>query len=213
MVKNNGHRLTNASLALPGLASTTMQNTEPFVERDTLAIGAGSSHRRILLGLELIPTETLVGRDAEAYRGMLVRLTAQGAKRRAEARKGGAYGPTASQWQKKEAGEAGRRVADANANRRVGEGELGVGKIIRVHGNWTCDVEWENESCGAGYSCGAQGGKNGRAFHLMEAVVMPKPRPRVSSPLPPHRRRIKALISISGPPLMPRQLSHGRILG
>ena len=58
----------------------------------------------------------------------------------------------------------------------------GLGTIVRVNANWTCDVQWHNTNqTREGYACGTvcSGGKS-RAFHLAvvdsSAVIPPGPR-------------------------------------
>jgi len=155
------------------------RRSEPFIERDTLAIGKESSHRRLLLGLDWIDPDRLVGRDVEAYPGMLVRMTEDGRKRRELARKGGGFGPTAAAWKARDHRDHGGRSGAGEA--REEEGEQGLGTIVGVHGNWTCDVKWKNGVVATGYACGSHGGKKGRAFHLKEVPLAPLPKMKVSS--------------------------------
>mmetsp|Transcript_75901 Transcript_75901/g.123269 ORF Transcript_75901/g.123269 Transcript_75901/m.123269 type:complete len:115 (+) Transcript_75901:210-554(+) len=58
----------------------------------------------------------------------------------------------------------------------------GLGSIVRVNANWTCDVKWHNTNqTREGYACGTvcTGGKS-RAFHLAvvdsSAIIPPGPR-------------------------------------
>mmetsp|Transcript_45685 Transcript_45685/g.107666 ORF Transcript_45685/g.107666 Transcript_45685/m.107666 type:complete len:119 (-) Transcript_45685:85-441(-) len=49
---------------------------------------------------------------------------------------------------------------------RMDPSKGGVGKICKVHPNWTADVIWENTNrVRCGYACGTAAGKV-RAFHL-----------------------------------------------
>ena len=120
-------------------------------DRETLALGKNSSFRRILLGLQNVDRDILIGRDIEAREGMQVYFTKEALKRRNFAQKV-PLGPTAHHW------------ASKNSDRHMPDD---VGKIIKVNGNWTCDVLWQNsKEISRGCCCGAMGGKYQRAYHL-----------------------------------------------
>eukprot|EP00960_Hanusia_phi_P067470 766638-Hanusia_phi.AAC.8 len=125
-------------------------------DRDTLALGKESSFRRVLLGLQNIDQDILIGRDVEAEEGMLVYFTKEAVKRRNLARKV-QLGPTSHHWAK-----------NSSENDNLND----VGRIIKVNGNWTCDVQWQQSNdISRGCCCGGQGGKFQRAYHL--ALFLP----------------------------------------